>query len=92
MTPDNNHLHNHLNAIILNSGFSRHISNSMTGVGIAFCTSIVPIYLYFNGISMNSDIWRILFLFQIMALSFIYIILKKNSLDDPNHCYNLDLK
>lgn len=77
MTPDNNHLHNHLNAILLDSGFSKHISNSMTGVGIAFCTTIVPIYLYFDGISINSDIWRILFLFQIIALSFIYIIFKK---------------
>ena len=77
MSPDNNHLHNHLNAMLLDSGFSKHISNSMTGVGIAFCTSIVPIYLYFNGISINSDIWRILFLFQLIALSFVYIIFKK---------------
>ena len=77
MTPDNNHLHNHLNAIILDFGFSKHISNSMTGVGIAFFTTIVPIYLYFYGISINSDIWRILFLFQLIVLSFIYIIFKK---------------
>lgn len=77
MSPDNNHLHNHLNAIILDCGFSKHISNSMTGVGIAFSTSIVPIFLYFNGISINSDLWRILFLFQIIALSIFYIILKK---------------
>ena len=33
----------------------------MTGLGIAFCTTILPIYLYFDGISINSDIWRILF-------------------------------
>ena len=68
---------NHLNAILLDCGFSKHISNSMTGVGIAFSTSIVPIFLYFNGISINSDLWRILFLFQIIALSIFYIILKK---------------
>ncbi len=79
MTPDNNHLHNHLNAIILNYGVSKHLANSLTGVGIAFCTIIAPIYLYFDGISINSGIWRILFLFQIIALSIIYIIIEKKT-------------
>lgn len=77
MTPDNNHLHNHFNAIMINYGLSKHLANSFTGVSIAFCTSVAPIYLYFEGISINSDIWRILFLSQIIALSIIYIVFKK---------------
>ena len=77
MKPDNNHFHNHINTFILSLGFSKHASNSITGLGIAIITSILPVILYFFGVSLNSDMWSIFFLFQLITLSLIYIFFEK---------------
>jgi UDP-N-acetylmuramyl pentapeptide phosphotransferase/UDP-N-acetylglucosamine-1-phosphate transferase len=77
MKPDNNHLHNHINTFILGLGFSKHTSNSITGLGIALTSSIIPIILYFSGTSLDSNMWRIFFLIQLITLSLIYIFFEK---------------
>ncbi len=79
LTPDNNHLHNYLNSLFLNFGLTKHISNSITGLGIAFSTSIIPVMLFFSGVSINSELWKLLFFVEFLALSFIYILFEKNA-------------
>ncbi len=77
MTPDNFHFHNHVNTFFLSLGFSRNASNSITGLAIASMTSIFPIILYFVSIPLDSIFWAIFFLFQLIALSLIYIFFEK---------------
>lgn len=79
LSPDNDHLHNYVNTLLLTNGFKKHISNSITGLGIAFLTTIIPVTLYFSGVSINSELWKMLFLIELIMLTFIYILFEKNS-------------
>ena len=82
LTPDNDHLHNYLHSLIVTNGFKKHISNSITGLGIALFTTIIPVILYFTGISVNSELWKTLFLIKFTTLTFIYILFEKKSRDN----------
>ncbi len=77
MSPDNNHLHNHINTFLLSFALSKHLSNSITGIGIAFSTTIIPMILFFSGVPINSDLWKILFLIELISLSLIYLLFEK---------------
>ena len=82
LTPDNDHLHNYVHSLIVTNGFKKHISNSITGLGIALFTTIIPVTLYFTGISINSELWKTLFLIKFTTLTFIYILFEKKSRDN----------
>lgn len=88
MNPDNNHLHNLINTFFLSSGLSKHAANSLTGLGLAVITISPPLSLYFSGFSMESVYWRIVFILQILFLSFTYIFFEKKFSADINRCYN----
>ena len=88
MRPDNNHLHNYVNEYIVNIGISKHVSNSFTGIGIALSTSGIPLFVYFYGTPMQSNIWQIIFALQITSLSLVYLFFEKKSRENTNHCYN----
>ena len=77
MKPDNNHLHNHINSFLLSLGFRKHLSNSITGLGIATFTTSIPIYLYFTGVSVNSDIWMKVFILKFLLLIIMYVHFEK---------------
>ncbi len=77
LKPDNNHLHNHINSFLLSLGYSKHLSNSMTGLGIAFSTTVIPIYLFFSGVPVNSDVWLEVFIVKFLLLLTIYIYFEK---------------
>lgn len=77
MSPDNNHFHNYVNTYILNFGISKHSANSITGLSIAFLTTITPICLFFSGFKIDSKIWIILFVSQFLLLSIVYFYFEK---------------
>ena len=80
MSPDNNHLHNKLNNYLLLNGYSSHQSNSMTGVFLAFISSVLPTFLFISGVSYLNDLWLGLFIFEFLVLSSIYLLLSKINL------------
>tara|TARA_Y100000768_G_scaffold387082_1_gene377199 strand:- start:1004 stop:2131 length:1128 start_codon:yes stop_codon:yes gene_type:complete len=88
INPDNNHLHNHINRYILSFKFSKHTANSLTGLSIGVLTSFIPLSLYFSGLSVMSNYWKLILCLQILCLSVIYIYFEKISQDGSNHCYN----
>lgn len=88
MSPDNNHLHNYINEYIVKFDISKHISNSFTGIGIALSTSGIPVFIYFFGTPMQSNIWQKIFALQLLSLSLIYLFFEKKSRENTNHCYN----
>ena len=77
--PDNNHLHNYMNQYLLTFKISRHLANSLTGVSIAILSTLLPVGMYFYGISIMSDLWIIVFSFQFFYLVLIYIFFKKKT-------------
>ena len=79
-SPDNNHLHNHLNNYFLIKGFSSHVANSMTGVTIASLSSGVTLGFFIYGIKLPSDNWIYLLIAQLIMLIILYAILSKINL------------
>ncbi len=77
--PDNNHLHNYINQHMLTYKISMHTANSLTGIGIAILSTLLPVGLYFYGVPIISDLWLIIFCFQFSCFSLIYIIFAKKS-------------
>jgi len=88
MNPDNNHLHNHINTFLISKGLSKHIANSLTGLGLAVITISAPLVLYFSGFSIESEYWRVVFILQILSLFCIYIFFEKRFSTDTKRCYN----
>ena len=76
MSPDNYHLHNYVNSYLLRFKFSKHMANSMTGLGIAVISS-VPLILYFNDIVST---WLYFFMFEFFLLCLFYLLLGKINL------------
>ena len=74
MSPDNYHLHNYINDYLLSCGCSRHIANSLTGIGIAIISSLPPVLLFLNNITND---WVSLFLIEVLFLSVTYFLLQK---------------
>tara|TARA_B000000475_G_C15964907_1_gene434589 strand:+ start:135 stop:1226 length:1092 start_codon:yes stop_codon:yes gene_type:complete len=77
LSPDNLHLHNFINNYLIKKGFKNNVSNSGTGLGIAFISSIIPLSLYFSGTNLHSELWEVIFIIQIIFLTAIYIFLQK---------------
>jgi len=77
-SPDNHHLHNHINDYLLKNGFKENFSNSLTGLGLAFINSVLPLSLYFSGIPMQSQLWKVIFTLQLIILIIIYNFFTKN--------------
>lgn len=80
MSPDNHHFHNYINDYLLSFGFTRHVTNSMTGLGLALITSGPPLTLFFSDQDTSGHFWLYCFVLQIISLLFIYLYcLKKSS-------------
>ena len=74
MGPDNYHLHNYINDYLLSVGFTKHLANSITGIGIAVSSSLAPLLLFFN-CAISS--WIYLFVLELICLSTIYFLFYK---------------
>ena len=74
MSPDNYHLHNYVYEYLLTFGFTRHLANSITGIGIAVSSSTPSLLLYFNNTSIS---WFYLFMLELIFFSSIYFLFYK---------------
>jgi UDP-GlcNAc:undecaprenyl-phosphate/decaprenyl-phosphate GlcNAc-1-phosphate transferase len=72
MGPDNNHLHNFLYDYFLSKRYSKHNSNSLTGVLLAISTSAPTLILYINNVGLNSRLWIYLFVTEMICLVYAY--------------------
>ena len=64
-SPDNDHLHNRLNSLLLNVFRSKNLANSVTGLSISLGSAGVCVVGYESGlIEINSDGWLPIFIAQ----------------------------
>ena len=80
MSPDNNHLHNHVHDYFLSRGLNPHRSNSLTGLMLSSLSCVIPISLFIYGVSPNNNIWFFLFVIEFLFFCLIYFLLSKKNL------------
>jgi UDP-N-acetylmuramyl pentapeptide phosphotransferase/UDP-N-acetylglucosamine-1-phosphate transferase len=78
MSPDNHHLHNMLHARYRELFSSKNLANSLSGLTIAGCSSGIAMIGYLvDPLSITSNNWGWVFLFQLFLYSFAYSHLRE---------------
>ena len=78
MEPDNQHLHNLVNAIIKGNGRDAYWSNTLTGLGIVLCFGGIPLALQLvANIPLDSVIWGVVVTVQWVAYALLWLVLHR---------------